>query len=309
MLRIISFAAVCLAMPATAEAQARPFAIDGSGRSFASLQEAVDAIGSGSGTIRIAPGTYRQCAVQGAGQVAYVAAQPGTVRFEGTSCEGKAALVLRGRSARVQGLSFVNIRVPDRNGAGIRIEQGDLDVSETLFRDGENGILSSNDGKGTIRISRSTFSGLGGCPDGMCAHSLYIGDYGSLIVDRVRFEKGRGGHYAKSRAARVEIVNSSFDDSGGKATNYMIDLSNGASGRITGNRFVQGKDKENHSAFIMIAAEGKANSSNGLVIADNDASLAPGVTWPSVFVADASGDRLAIGANRLGPRLGRFEKR
>src|SRR3546814_15600733 len=98
------------------------------------------------------------------------------------------------------------MRVADRNGAGIRIEQGDLSVSETLFRNSEQGILSASDPSSTIRIDRSTFSGLGGCEDGHgCSHSLYIGGYGRLIVIRSRFERGTGGHYVKSRAPRVEI--------------------------------------------------------------------------------------------------------
>ena len=116
-----------------------------SGEGFGTLAEAVAAIGGGSGTILIAPGTYRQCAVQNGGRIAYVARAPGTVVFDGVACEGKAALVLGGRSARVEGLIFQNIRVPDANGAGIRLEAGDLIVRESLFRDGENGILVAND--------------------------------------------------------------------------------------------------------------------------------------------------------------------
>ncbi|MGH6787212.1 MAG: right-handed parallel beta-helix repeat-containing protein, partial [Novosphingobium sp.] len=131
----------------------------------------------------------------------------------------------------------------------------------------------------------------------------------ALTVTRSRFEAGRGGHYVKSRAGQIAVLNSSFDDSGGKATNYMIDLPAGASGRIAGNWFVQGRDKENYSAFIAVAAEGKVNSSAGLQIEANDARFAPGVTRASVFVADWSGDRLAIGANALGSGLTRFEKR
>ena len=126
---------------------------------------------------------------------------------------------------------------------------------------------------------------------------------------RCRFEQGRGGHYIKSRAGRVEIADSSFDDSRGRATNYMIDLPGGASGAIAGNWFVQGADKENYSAFIAVAAEGKAHSSDGLAIAGNDARLAPDVERSTVFVADWSGDRLAIGENRLGIGLKRFERR
>src|SRR3954471_68356 len=126
------------------------------GRAFGSLQDAVLAIGNGSGTIQIAPGTYRQCAVQEAGEVAYVAREPGTVVLDGAACEEKAALVLRGRSARVEGLVFANIRVPDANGAGIRLEQGNLIVRESLFRDSESGILAGNDGGGAILVERST---------------------------------------------------------------------------------------------------------------------------------------------------------
>src|SRR5262249_9585884 len=105
------------------------------------------------------------------------------------------------------------------------------------------------------------------------------------------------------------VTNSSFDDSHGQATNYMIDLSGGATGLISGNWFVQGKDKENYSAFIAVAAEGKANSSNGLTIEANDARFATGVQRESTFVADWSGDRLALGTNTLGAGLKRFERR
>jgi hypothetical protein len=83
--------------------------------------------------------------VQTAGRISFVAAQPGTAVFDGVTCEGKAALVLRGRGARIEGLTFQNLRVPDGNGAGIRIEAGNLHIVETLFRNSEQGILSSDD--------------------------------------------------------------------------------------------------------------------------------------------------------------------
>lgn len=299
---------VALATPVPAQPGDPPFAVDG--RGYERLQNAVDAIGEGSGTIRIAPGIYRQCAVQEAGEIAYVAARAGSAVFDRTTCDGKAALVLGGRSARIEGLVFQNIRVPDKNGAGVRIERGDLTVVESLFRNSENGILSASDPDGSIRIERSTFSGLGGCEDGHgCSHSVYIGDYGSLSVVRSRFERGTGGHYLKSRAPRIEVIGSSFDDTQGRGTNYMIDLSNGATGTIADNIFVQGRDKENYSAFIMVAAEGDENSADGLAVSGNDARLAPGVDRSTAFVADASGDSVEIGDNRLGAGLKRFERR
>ena len=286
------------------------FTVVETGQTFDRLQRAVDAIGDSTGTIAIAPGRYAECAVQTAGVVSYMSAEPGAAVFDGRTCEGKAALVLRGRGAEVSGLVFQNMRVPDFNGAGIRLEQGDLTVAESWFRDSEQGILTGDDGRGRIVVDRSTFTRLGTCEGSAgCAHSIYTGEYGHLRVTRSRFEQGRGGHYVKSRAARVEIASSSFDDAGGKATNYMIDLPEGAAGQISNNWFVQGRDKENYSAFIAVAAEGQTHSSRGLAIAGNDARLAPGVERDSTFVADWSGDQLALGENALGPGLKRFEKR
>ena len=288
----------------------RPYTVAENGRSYGSLQQAVDAIGDASGTIRIASGRWRDCAVQTKGSVAYVAEVPGQAALDGGVCEGKAALVLRGRSARVDGLIFANMRVPEFNGAGIRLEHGDLAVSQSWFTDSNQGILTAEDPGGSILIEKSTFTRLGTCEGaGGCAHSIYIGNYGALIVRHSRFEQGRGGHYVKSRAARIEITQSSFDDSRGRATNYMIDLPGGASGTIAENWFVQGADKENYSAFIAVAAEGKAHTSNGLSIAANDARLAPNVDRTTVFVADWSGDRLALGENRLGLGLKKYERR
>lgn len=308
---VIRAACAALALVAlSGQTRPAPYTLVETGQGFGALQQAVDAIGDRAGTIRVAPGRYRDCAVQTAGSVSFVAQVPGEAVFDGAACEGKATLVLRGRSAQVSGLTFTNIRVPDGNGAGIRLEAGDLAVAQSWFRDSQQGILTANDPAASILVEKSTFTRLGTCEGaGGCAHSLYVGDYGALTVRRCRFEAGRGGHYVKSRAARIEVSQSSFDDSRGKATNYMIDLPAGASGRIAENWFVQGLDKENYSAFVAVAAEGRVNSSNGLAISGNDARLAPGVERTTVFVADWSGDRLALGANRLGMGLTRFEKR
>ncbi len=305
---ILLAAVATLAVPALAQSGSKPFTTD-SGRSFFRLDDAVRALGGGGGVITVAPGLYPDCASFEGGSITIRAAEPGSAIFDGGACEGKATLVLRGLSAEIDGLVFQNIKVNDRNGAGIRLEKGDLRVVRTTFRNSEQGILTANDPSGTITVERSTFSGLGGCPNGQCSHSLYIGQYGLLKVDRVRFERGTGGHYVKTRSARVEITNSSFDDTGGRETNYMIDLSAGAQGTISGNVFVQGKNKENHSALIAVAAEARDHPSAGLSISGNDASLAPGVSWSTVFVADWSHEPLKIGTNTFGAGIKPFEAR
>ncbi|WP_432768192.1 MAG: right-handed parallel beta-helix repeat-containing protein [Sphingopyxis sp.] len=294
--------------PLPAQTGGAPYSVDG--RGFARLQEAVDAIGEGEGTIRIAPGYHRDCAVQTAGRVAFVAAEPGRAIFDGVTCEGKAALVLRGGGAKIDGIVFQNMRVPDGNGAGVRLEKSDLDIANSLFRNSEQGILTADDPQATLSIDRSTFSRLGRCDRGLsCAHSVYTGIYGRVVVTRTRFEKGSGGHYLKSRGVAVDISDNSFDDTQGSATNYMVDLPSGSVGRIANNLFVQGRDKENYSALIAVAAEERKNPSRGLAIDGNRASLPEGMGRKSVFVADWSGEALAIGANDLGAGLAKFEKR
>lgn len=306
----LAAALAALVLPAATQAQSAPFTLVESGKSFARLQDAINAVGDGMGTIRISPGRYNECAVQGAGDITFAAAEAGLSVFEGVACEDKAALVLRGRSARIEGLVFAGIEVGDGNGAGIRLEKGNLAVSQSWFRDSQQGILTANDPSGTVTVDKSTFTRLGTCEHSAgCAHSIYVGDYGAVTVTRTRFEAGRGGHYLKTRAARIGVFNSSFDDSRGHVTNYMIDVSGGATGRISGNWFVQGRDKENWSTFIAVAAEGHPNSSTGLQIDNNDARFAPGVVRRTVFVANWSRDKLAIGQNALADGLTRYEER
>ena len=151
------------------------------GRGFSRLQDAVGSVNGGDATIVIAPGTYHDCAIVSAGRVAFRAKVSGSAILDGTTCEGKAALVLRGTDALVDGLVFQNMRVPDANGAGIRLEHGGLTVMNATFRNSEEGILTGDDKASTIRIDRSTFSGLGRCDRGLsCAHSVYVGHYGKV---------------------------------------------------------------------------------------------------------------------------------
>jgi hypothetical protein len=304
---IAAAAAMLLASPALPQTGGA-FTVVEAGRSYRSLQDAVNAVGDASATIRIAPGRYRDCAVQEAGVIRFVSDTPGAVVFDGGICEDKAVLVLRGRGAAVDGIVFTRTFVADGNGAGIRIEQGDLEVTRSMFVDGQCGILSAADPNAAIRIDQSTFARLGKHPDGSGAHALYIGDYGRLTVTRSRFEQGTGGHYVKSRAPRIEIVDNSFDDSRGQETNYMIDLSNGATGRIAENAFVQGNGKENWTTMIAVAPEGTENPSAGLTVENNRASTVPAFRNETALVRDWSGQRIALRGNMLTGRMVEFAR-
>lgn len=307
---ILGFAMLIVPLSSASAQNTGNFTVTESGRSYGSLQAAVNAIGDQRGTIQIAPGTYRECAVQRAGVIVYAASEYGTVTFDRIVCEGKAALVLRGLGAEIRGIAFSNISVPDGNGAGIRLERGALNITHSRFLDSQQGILTGDDPDSRIYITRSTFSGLGTCENSAgCAHSLYIGNYGELTVRESRFERGRGGHYVKARSAKVVIENNSFDDAAGSGTNYMIDLPAGSGGVIANNWFIQGRDKENYSAFIALGAETVLHSSDGLTVTGNEARFVPGLQRSSVFLADWTGSRVAMSGNSLARGLTDYERR
>lgn len=310
MRRIIPLIALALTVPAAAQQGRAPFTIQETGQGFATIDDAVQSVRMGTATILIAPGTYRQCTIQAGGRITFKAVQPGTAIFEGEACEGKAAFVLRGQESIVDGLIFRGIRVDDGNGAGIRTEMGNLTVRNSMFLDSQEGILGGEPSGQKIVIDRSTFTGLGQCDETVdCSHAIYLANQGSVTITNSRFERGTGGHYVKLRAPSVSITDNSFDDTAGKKTNYMIDLPEGGTGLIARNTFVQGRNKENWTGFIVVAAEARKYRSAGLRVEGNDASLAPGETRSPAFVADYSHERLAIGANRLGAGIRAFETR
>ncbi|MBM3929011.1 MAG: right-handed parallel beta-helix repeat-containing protein [Sphingomonadales bacterium] len=306
----LAFAAVVLASPLAAQQAGAPFTVEETGQGYATLDEAVGSIRMGRGTILIQPGTYRECTVQAGGDITFKAVQPGSVTFDGHPCEDKAIFVLRGRSSTVDGIIFRGVRVPDGNGAGIRTEMGNLTVTNSMFLDSQEGILGGEPTGQRIVIDRSTFAGLGTCDDATdCAHAIYLANRGSVTITRSRFERGTGGHYVKLRVPNVRIVDNSFDDTGGTKTNYMIDLPEGGTGLIANNSFVQGRNKENWTGFIVVEAENATYRSTGLQIEANDARLAPGETRSPAFVASYSRDALSIGDNRLGAGVRKFETR
>lgn len=307
---IAALAAIASTPSTHAQNAPASFTIAETGQSFGTLQAAVDAVGARAATISIAPGTYRECAVQKDGVITYEAQEFGKAVFSGVACEGKAALVLRGKGAEIRGLTFTGISVPDGNGAGIRLEKNNLNIAFTRFLDSQQGILTANDPKGRIFITRSTFSRLGTCENSAgCAHSIYIGKYGSLTVTQSRFERGTGGHYVKSRAPQNVIENNSFDDAQGRSTNYMIDLPNGSLGTIANNWFIQGRDKENYSALIALGAKGTQNPSDGLVVRNNEARFVPGLQRKTAFLADWSDSRVVMEGNRLAAGIERLDVR
>lgn len=247
-------------------------------------------------TIVLPPGRYTDCAVITQAMLTLRAAKAGTAILDGGACEQKAALVFRGGLLVVDGLMFRNMRVPDGNGAGIRLEQGALIVRNSLFYNNQSGILAAAGPENSLVVSNSRFVRNGSCRHAAgCAHSIYINTIKKFRIDNSRFEMASGGHFVKSRAARVDIRHSTFDDLSGNSS-YLIDLPFGSNGVIQENYFHKGKFSRNRCCIIRIAAEGARHRSDALLIENNDARSDLPLT---LFVRNDSTDAILLGQNRL----------
>ena len=77
------------------------------------------------------------------------------------TCEGKAVLVARGDGLRVRNLVLARARVPDGNGAGIRLEGQGLTLDGVRFRNDEVGVLAGAGGAGSVVVRDCVFEGGG----------------------------------------------------------------------------------------------------------------------------------------------------
>ena len=90
---------------------------------------------------------------------------------DGKSFGSMGIWVVDGGTICIEGITFKNAKVPDLNGAGIRLAKGFVTVKNCRFLNNENGILTSNDGVSTLTIQNSEF-GYGGAGDGY-SHNIY----------------------------------------------------------------------------------------------------------------------------------------
>jgi hypothetical protein len=290
--------ACALIPPATAQtkrASAKPFVVVESGKGFDQLQQAVDAIGDGRGTIRIAPGTYRQCAVQSAGRISYVAAEAGGAIFDQSICEDQAALILRGESARIDGAIFQNYRgEAGQPYHAIAWQSGSLSVVNSLFRASDGAIISGDEAGSTLTISQSSFADAG----------LHIGRAAKFRMTTTTLANAA----LRAEAVRVEWDDNIFEDAE-ITTASMIALPKGGTGRIEHNQFRPHAARPSDAPLISVALEGRGPMARSLVVKDNHAAFAQGASGHALFVGDGSADGVSVGANELGTGITAYQRR
>lgn len=219
---------------------------------------------------------------------------------DGAYADGKAIWVIRNGDFTIEGFDFVGARVPDRNGAGIRFERGQLTVRDSRFIDNEMGLLTGNDASSRLTIERCEFSGP---VDGdRWYHNLYVGLIDRLVVRDSWSHSARVGHLLKSRARENRIIGNRLVDGDGNAS-YELEFPNGGIAQVVGNRIEQSARTRNR-VIVSIGAEGYRWPVNELEMSRN--TVVNRRDGPAVFVRAALGpmratltDNVWVGAGRL----------
>ena len=238
----------------------------GPDKPFKQPSEAVAVAESGD-DVRISGGQYFDCAIVKQDNLTIEGVGPDAVLTDKT-CAGKAILVIDGKNVTVRNLTMQRARVPDRNGAGIRAEGGDLTIENARFINNENGILSADNASATIRIAGSAFIGNGKC-EGSCAHGLYVGHVKLLHIDHTRFFDTHVGHSIKSRALRTEVIDCDIEDGPTGTSSYLIEAPNGGTLIVERNKMEKGRLSQNQGNTIMIGSEGVTQPTEQILIRDN----------------------------------------
>jgi hypothetical protein len=218
-------------------------------------------------TIEIYPGQYFDCAIVAQSNLTIEGNGPGVVLTDKT-CAGKALLVIDGSNVTIRNITLQRARVPDRNGAGIRAEGGNLTIENSRFIDNENGILAASHAGAEIRVIGSEFYGNGKC-DPSCAHAIYVDHIALLRIERSKFLDTHTAHHIKSRALRTEVINSDLLDGPNGSSSYLIEVPNGGSLVVEGNTMEKGPKTENQANAIMLGAEGVTQPTGELMFRNN----------------------------------------
>ncbi len=226
-----------------------------------------------------------------------VRAVGGRVRLlaQGAAAEGKGIWVVRAYGMHVRGFDFEGAAVPGRNGAGIRLEKGSLQVRDCSFMRNEMGLLTNNDPSTVLEVENCEFAS-NQRPDGH-NHNLYVGQIARLSVNASYFHHARSGHLLKSRAAVNHIYDSRLTDETGGTASYELEFPNGGEAYVVGNLIAQSMQTENPH-LISFGAEGYKWPRNEICLENN--TLVNPLPQGGVFLRVAPGaDAIRAVNNRL----------
>jgi hypothetical protein len=220
-------------------------------------------------TVLIKPGTYRgDVAVwpQKSLEIRGLGTRP-VLQADGRDAEGKGIWVFVNGHFKVDNIAFRGARVADGNGAGIRMEQGSLEVRNCSFEDNQNGILTANFDDTELRVINSTFDKAPHDELGL-HHLLYVGRIKHFVLEGSHLQRGYRGHLVKSRARLNEVRYNLLADGPEGAASYELEFPEGGVAVVTGNVIAQSAASGN-PVVIGYGAEAGNRPVNRLFLSHN----------------------------------------
>ena len=243
----------------------------GPGEHYATLEDVEDVLEDGD-VLEIVPGVYRQCiSFYADNLVVRPKGWPNKkekVRFQDVTCQDKGIFVVESNRIKIEGMEFINAKVPDQNGAGIKFNGKYLEVSDSYFFNNEVGIMTGDDFDSEIVVHNSVFES-NGKELPRWGHGLYVNEAKSLKVTDSLFIKQRTGHHIKSRAIYTEVIGNEIADGMDGNASYSIDIANGGSVLIENNIIQKGPLSDNITTVICIGCEGGTNESMEIIVRNN----------------------------------------
>ncbi|PCI42879.1 MAG: hypothetical protein COB49_13085 [Alphaproteobacteria bacterium] len=185
---------------------------------------------------------------------------------------GKAIWVINGKNISIRNIEFSGAHVPDKNGAGIRLQRGSLTLDNCYFHGNEMGILTGNNPDISLFIENSEFSWnrQDYAVTGKLSHNIYVGTISVFVMENSVSRGAKYGHTIKSRAWNTIIRNNRVYDEGEISASYLIDIPNGGNALIENNYLYKNKGAQNNS-LISYGTEGMRYEENSLTIRFNTA--------------------------------------
>jgi hypothetical protein len=237
----------------------------GPGAEYATPSAAAAAARDGD-TILIAGGDYRgDVAVWNSSRLHIVGGKPRPrILADGKQVQGKGTWIVRGDDVLIENVEMSGSKVPDGNGAAIRLEGRNLTLRNAYLHDNENGILSGVNPTSEVTIDHCEFA-RNGAGDGY-THNVYIGAVAKLTVSNSYLHHAINGHNLKSRAAVTIVTDSRLADEGDGRASYEADFPNGGRVTLAFNIFQKSANAQN-DAIVAYGEEGLAPTGTHEIVA------------------------------------------
>ena len=189
----------------------------------------------------------------------------------GKNAMGKGTWVIIGSDIVIENVEMSGAKVPDQNGAALRLEGVNFTLRSSFLHDNENGILANAVADSNILIENSEFGHNG---DGAgYTHNLYIGNVASLTFRYNYSHDANVGHNLKSRARVNTISYNRFSSTpegqpGSGKPSYEINLPNAGTSYVIGN-VIQQPSANSNPTLLAYGEEGANNPGHDLYVVNN----------------------------------------